>query len=40
MLKFVNLNKEKYCKDEFEIKTLLKFKGYALQLVKSKVKQN
>lgn len=40
MLKFVNLNKEKYCEDKFEIKTLINFKGYALQLIKIKVKQD
>ena len=38
MIKIMNLDKEKYCEDDYKITTILKIKNYAIQILKSKEK--
>jgi len=36
MIKFINLNKEKYDESDYYIKTIFNIKGYAVQIIVKK----
>lgn len=40
MIRFINLNKEKYCSKDFNIKTIFNFRGYAIQILKTRKDKN